>query len=291
MGKRYYQIAGYVVSLELAKDASFDKFINLAPFQISTPSEEPVIQFRQVAFIAEKEPEPQLVSGDEGFPRITIGKAENGKWYFTMAPQHDAPTSGICVSSPDFSDVEFMITEGRQGVFTVNNVMMLLYALRTSTLGCLEVHASVVIKDGKAAAFLGKSGTGKSTHTRLWLENIEGTELLNDDNPIIRCLGNGQILICGSPWSGKTPCYRNLEFPLAAVVRLSQAPFNKIDRLRGLKAYACLYPSVSAYRPERKVADGLHESLSKVAAAVPCFHLDCLPDADAARLSYSAIYE
>lgn len=122
--------------------------------------------------------------------------------------------------------------------------MMLLYALRTSTLGCLEVHASVIMKEGKAVAFLGKSGTGKSTHSRLWLENIPKTELLNDDNPIIRIHPDGKVLIYGSPWSGKTPCYKKVSVPLAGVVRLSQAPFNKITRLSGIQAYACLFPSV-----------------------------------------------
>ena len=84
--------------------------------------------------------------------------------------------------------------------------------------------------------------------------------------------------------------YEGWRVPLAAIVRLSQAPYNKIERLNGLQAYACLYPSVSAYRPERKVADGIHDSLSRVAAAVPCFQLDCLPDADAAKLSCKTIY-
>ena len=292
MHKRYYEIAGFAVSLELLKDTAFERFPNLAPFEAASPSdiENPLLQIRQVQSVCEKEPEPLLVSDDEGFPRITIGKTENGRWFFSMAPLHNAPTSGRCVCSEDFSEAEFDLLESRQGVFTVNNVMMLLYALRTSVLGCLEVHASVIMKDGKAVAFLGKSGTGKSTHTGLWLRHIEGTELLNDDNPVIRCHKDGRVMIYGSPWSGKTPCYKKLEVPLAAVVRLSQAPYNKIERLPGIKAYACLYPSVSAYRPERTVADGIHSTIEQVALRVPFYHLECLPDADAARLSYSTVY-
>ena len=63
---------------------------------------------------------------------------------------------------------------------------------------------------------MGKSGTGKSTHSRLWLENVPGATLLNDDNPIVRLTLVGAI-VYGSPWSGKTPCYKNESAPLAGV--------------------------------------------------------------------------
>ena len=55
---------------------------------------------------------------------------------------------------------------------------------------------------------LGKSGTGKSTHSRLWLKYIPDTKLLNDDNPAVRIMDNNTIMIYGTPWSGKTPCYK-----------------------------------------------------------------------------------
>ncbi len=289
MSARFFDIAGYAVSLSLEDTVLWERLSNMAPFECG-PSSDIVLDARQVSCIAEKEPEPLLVSADEGFPRITIGKTVSGKWFFTMAPLHNRPTSCICTASEDFSTAEFQIIDTHSSIFSINNVMMLLYALRTAPLGCLEVHASVIMKEGRAVAFLGKSGTGKSTHTRLWQENIPECELLNDDNPVVRCHADGRILIYGSPWSGKTPCYKKIAVPLAAIVRLSQAPYNKIERLNGLQAYACLYPSVSAYRPERKVADGIHDSLSRVAAAVPCFHLECLPDADAAKLSCKTIY-
>ncbi len=290
MARKTFDIAGYTVSLDLAEEALWKKLLNMVPFETES-SEKPVLEVVQTTQLKEEEPEPLLVSDDEGFPKITVGKTPCGNWFFTMASLGTRPTSGRCVCSEDFSRAEFQILDASQAGFTVNNVMMLLYALRTSTLGCLEVHASVIMKEGKAVAFLGKSGTGKSTHSRLWLENIPKTELLNDDNPIIRIHPDGKVLIYGSPWSGKTPCYKKVSVPLAGVVRLSQAPFNKITRLSGIQAYACLFPSVSAYRPERKVADGIHDSIEKVAAAVPFFHLECLPDAEAAQLSFRSVYE
>ena len=134
---------------------------------------------------------------------------------------------------------------------------------------------------------LGRSGTGKSTHTRLWLENIEGATLLNDDNPIVRVI-DGETVIYGSPWSGKTPCYKNRSMPLQAVVRLSQAPFNRITRLTPLKAYAALMPSCSCMRWDHDAVEALHKTVEKVIMKVPVRHLECLPDADAAHTSHEA---
>lgn len=289
MAKKFFDIAHILVSLEILDEKLWGRISNLASFEAGTASD-PVLEFSQVEALGEEEPEPLLVSDDKGFPRITVAKTDRGEWFFTMAPLDDAPVSCRCICSEDFSKARFEVLERKHFAFSVNNAMMLVYALRTSSLGCLEIHASVIMKDGKAVAFLGKSGTGKSTHTRLWQENIPDCELLNDDNPIVCCRPGGEVFICGSPWSGKTPCYKKKEVPLAAVVRLNQAPFNRIKKLSGIQAYAALYPSVSAYRPERKVADGIHDSISKVAASVPCYNLECLPDGEAALLSYSTVY-
>ena len=165
--------------------------------------------------------------------------------------------------------------------------MMLLYTFRTSAHETLLVHASVIEYEGRGYMFLGRSGTGKSTHTRLWLENIEGATLLNDDNPIVRVI-DGETVIYGSPWSGKTPCYKNRSMPLQAVVRLSQAPFNRITRLTPLKAYAALMPSCSCMRWDHDAVEALHKTVEKVIMKVPVRHLECLPDADAAHTSHEA---
>lgn len=118
--------------------------------------------------------------------------------------------------------------------FAVSNALMLLYAFKTNPFDTLLVHASVVGYDGGAYMFLGRSGTGKSTHSRLWLENIEGTYLLNDDNPVIRFI-DGEVMAYGSPWSGKTPCYRNESLPISGPGKQDR----KADAVTGL----CLTPS------------------------------------------------
>ena len=142
-----------------------------------------------------------------------------------------------------------------------------------------------------AVLFLGESGTGKSTHTRLWQEHIPGARLLNDDSPIIR-MYQGQATAFGSPWSGKTPCYRNISRPIAGIVRLSQAPANEITRLSILRAVGSLLPSCPpAFAYDSDLQDRICRTLSDILTQAPVWHLACLPDKAAAELSYATVLE
>ena len=164
------------------------------------------------------------------------------------------------------------------------------YGVATIPLKTVAIHTSTITCEGKAILFLGESGTGKSTHTRLWREHIEGAVLLNDDSPIIRII-DGKPWVYGSPWSGKTPCYKNESYPLAACVRLSQAPYNQIKKLSVTQGYGALHPSCPpnfAYSDE--LYDYISDFLSSLLSVVPVYHLACLPDAAAARLSYKTIF-
>ncbi len=153
----------------------------------------------------------------------------------------------------------------------------------------IAMHCSCIVKDGKAYLFLGESGTGKSTHTRLWRENIEEAELLNDDSPILS-FEEGKVWIYGSPWSGKTPCYRRERYELGGCVRLSQAPFNEIVRLPKLKAFAGLHPSCPPqFAPDERLYDEISVTLGEVLKFVGVWHLKCLPNSEAAHLSHDTI--
>lgn len=164
------------------------------------------------------------------------------------------------------------------------------YGLATMPFRTVAVHTSAVYHSGKAVLFLGESGTGKSTHTRLWRENIEGASLLNDDSPIVRII-DGKPWVYGSPWSGKTPCYKDERYPLAACVRLSQAPANRIRKLSVLQAFAALHPSCPPFFAyDDALYDRISDVLGVLIASVPAYHLACLPNAAAARLSFETIF-
>lgn len=164
------------------------------------------------------------------------------------------------------------------------------YSMAGLHLGTLPVHASTVVHGGRAVLCLGESGTGKSTHTGLWIKHIQDCYLLNDDSPIVS-VEDGQAVVYGSPWSGKTPCYRQERLPIAALLRLEQRPENSIRRLGTIEAFTALQPSCPpALAREERCLDHLVEFVSAVIGNVPVYRMGCLPNADAAQLSFNTIY-
>lgn len=147
--------------------------------------------------------------------------------------------------------------------------------------GGVAIHASAVALDGKAYLFLGRSGTGKSTHSQQWLKAFEGCELINDDNPTIRLTANG-VTVYGTPWSGKTPCYRNVAYPVAGIVRLRQASHNRFQPCTEADAFMALVPSCSAIRVDDALCEVLYDTLEQTVSRVAVGLLDCLPNEEAA---------
>lgn len=165
------------------------------------------------------------------------------------------------------------------------------YSFATLRHKTLLIHSSVIVKDGRAVMCLGESGTGKSTHTRLWLENIADTRRLNDDGPVVRVFDDGTVRVYGSPWSGKGAVYLNEHCPLAAFLRLSQAPENRIQRLSRLASFGALLPStLPTLQKEERTLDEICGTLSNLITSVPVYALACLPNAEAAELSYETIF-
>lgn len=214
--------------------------------------------------------------------KCRFGVGEDGCHYQVMGDsvvlRHDRrePDVVVCTAVADASLLRY--------------VLWTAYGMAALHRGAVPVHTSAVVCDGKAVLCLGESGTGKSTHTRLWRENIAGAFLLNDDSPIVRAEADG-IYAYGSPWSGKTPCFRQERYPVAALLRIVQRPENTIKRLGVVEAFAALQPSCPpVLAHDDGCMDMTVDFISKVVGRVPVFRLGCLPDAAAARLSHDTIF-
>ena len=227
----------------------------------------------------------EMRQDDEG-QTIVCGRTAAGETVFEFI--WDGTTAGWLVCWADYTKGR-LITTGRHVKMAIDNALMIMYALATADRGTALFHAAVVSHEGRGYMFLGPSGTGKSTHARLWLQHVEGAQLVNDDNPVVRIGEDGAATVYGSPWSGKTPCYRNVHYPLGAIVLLSQAPYNKIERLGGIHAYVALMESISGKRWDRRIADGLHRTENALASTVAVWHLECLPDEAAARVCWGKV--
>ena len=281
-----YCVAGLSFTLE----GGFSIPRNLLPFpQQAGKPENLLFTLTRAESLPEEAQIPLFTTDDgPGFPEIAIAHVPGG-YRFTLKPLPGHPVAGILRCSEDFSEASLLPLDDA-GDFALNNALMLLYAFASASHGALEMHSSVVMQDGKGYLFLGRSGTGKSTHSSLWLRHIPGTELLNDDNPILRLMPDGSVRVFSSPWSGKTPCYKAQDVPAAAIVRIRQAPKNHIERLDPVQAYATVMASASGFRPFKPLADEWHRTLEGVVSRVPCFTLDCLPDQAAAELCYHSVH-
>ena len=153
--------------------------------------------------------------------------------------------------------------------------------------GGFLLHSSAVVYENKAYLFTAPSGTGKSTHTQLWLKNFEGSYILNDDKPAIK-LEDGKVMAYGTPFSGKTDWNVNKCVPLQAICILGRGEKNEIEKVPPEEAlFVILDQTCRPYDADKM--DKLLTILDKVISEVPVYRLRCNMSDEAAFVSYNAM--
>lgn len=164
----------------------------------------------------------------------------------------------------------------------LSSLLRLAYSQAVVWHRAVSIHASAVVLDGKGYLFMGQSGTGKSTHSALWQQCFGGCRLLNDDNPTLRVIDGG-LVVSGTPWSGKTHCYLDEQYPVGALVRLVQARENRYRPQSGVGAFVALLPGCSVVRRDAEQYDALCSTLADIVEMANVGIMECLPDAAAAH--------
>lgn len=172
--------------------------------------------------------------------------------------------------------------------FGLSNALMLIFAFAGSRKETLLIHASLVRQAGYGYAFIAKSGTGKSTQVSMWLRYLEGCDLMNDDNPVIRII-DGKPYIYGSPWSGKTPCYRNVKAKLGAITQIDRASANSIEQLKPAEAFASMLVSCSIMKWDKDIFNRICDTVTHIIETTGIYILHCLPNKEAAEVCHKAI--
>ena len=267
-------------------------FLQYAPFEVSDG--EPVFTFTVHAEVPssleESRPAWKMVTAVDDIAPYYYGYQFEGKTIYDYMMSREV-RAGYFVMNADYTEGHYYPCPrigGKTTLFEVNTSLMIQYTFATAGLRTLLLHASVTRYEGRGNLFFGVSGTGKSTHSRLWHEFVPGSDLMNDDNPVIR-FQDGECLVYGSPWSGKTVCYRNVVAPVNALVRLEQFPENRIKRLHSLEAYASIVAAVSTIRWNHDIMSLLIPTIERVAMTVPCYQLKCRPDEEAVRVCQGTI--
>lgn len=154
--------------------------------------------------------------------------------------------------------------------------------------GGMMLHASAVEMDGKAYLFSAPSGTGKSTHTSLWVKEFAPRAvILNDDKPAIR-INSNEINVYGTPWSGKTNKNLNHKVPLQAIAFLKRGETNEIHRISSLSAIERIL-SQTVRSSDKNTMVKLLDHLEQIVQRIPVYELSCNMDPEAAHVSYNTM--
>lgn len=150
------------------------------------------------------------------------------------------------------------------------------------------LHSSCIVVDDKAYAFSADSGTGKSTHTQLWLKHFGSRAyMLNDDKPAIRLIDD-KVYACGTPWSGKYDYSSPRVVELAGICFLERSEENWIKRADTGRAVFNIF-SQTLRKLNADKMDNLFDVLEQIFAKVPLYELGCNISEEAMLTSYNAM--
>ena len=152
----------------------------------------------------------------------------------------------------------------------------------------LLFHGSVIAVDGQAYLFTAKSGTGKSTHTRLWREMLgDRAVMVNDDKPFIQVMQES-ICVCGSPWNGKHHLGQNIDVPLKAICVLERGEQNEIQRISASEVVPMLIQQSN--RPQRPALLPKYlDILESISQKIDFYRMKCNMDPEAAQIAYQTM--
>lgn len=289
--KEHYSVAGIEFSIETGARKKETPMPQLTPFRCEPRDCEFAIRENMAMELREDGNIVAQTTATQDDQTVTIEfraydggiqevhRDKKGDWTFAMQ------------STPDYRETEMRLNWMCLFSYPVfmSNAISAIYDRFAARHNSIHIHASAVECDGKGYVFLGKSGRGKSTHSRMWLENIEGTELINDDGPVITT-SNDEIRVWGTPWSGGTECYRNTSAEVGAIVQIHQSATNRIERASTLRAMSIIVPCLFGHM---KWDAEIHESIMKAVTAiierVPVYDLWCTPTREAALLCHETI--
>ena len=287
--KYYYQIAGINIHLDLPVKCNVRKLLpTFEPFRTASYKEN---QPNLILSVGEADSSMYSIQEKKGKP-ISVSNNDLGHLFvydgimayvFHLRTSSEGPKHCLTMSKMDAMgviEIDFSDPLAGKALTSFIRITFSLFILKEN--GML-IHASAVELNGEAFLFMGKSGTGKSTHSMLWQQCFPSCNLLNDDNPAVRITG-GKVMAFGTPWSGKTPCYKNKAYPVKGMVLLEQAKANHFTQLKGIEAFIAILPSCSVIQQDELLHDLLCNTLTWLIEGVTVGKLQCLPNEAAARL-------
>ncbi len=149
------------------------------------------------------------------------------------------------------------------------------------------MHGASISYNEHAYLFTAPSGTGKSTHIRLWKKYLgDDVKIVNGDKPFISL--ENEPMIYGSPWAGKENWHRNCKMPLKGICFVQRGTTNSIRRIEASDCLSLLFKQV--YLPADTLAAGLTlELVDMLIKKVPLYVLSCDMSEDAVKCSFETL--
>lgn len=281
MKEQFYQIAGLTFSVQCMPDG-LHGLDNYEPFAVPT-WEGPFTFTMRCSRLPHPAGEPGICYNLDGVDYAIYLRDDTCD--ICCTPE-GSPKAYRMHATREWSDIVVDIDfAAQESTYILNNFIMLAYIYSAAYHDAVLIHSSCVKRGDSGMAFMGPSGIGKSTHSRLWVEHIEGAQLLNDDQPVVRLL-DGKPCIFGTPWSGKGYCYKNEGALLDTIFIMEQSPHNEAIRCSSVELFEHLLGSCSLMREDMQTFDRITHTLSAIARDTRSFRLKCRPDQAAAELSF-----
>ena len=205
----------------------------------------------------------------------------------------------VVLCSRDYSEITTYVTDKTFDVerngrhFQLQPSIPLSYSIRAACEAGMvmrdgiPLHASLVEKDGFGVIFLGPSGMGKSTQAKLWEKYLDADFIIGD-RPGLRKI-DGKWIGFGMPWDGKDGIHRQTNVPVRALVWLEQAMENHISAMNPVEAMTVMLKQAMMPVWDDMAMNGATALMGALAQELPMYHLRCLPDEAAVRLTYETI--
>lgn len=155
--------------------------------------------------------------------------------------------------------------------------------------GILTLHCALVEYNGMSIAICAPSGTGKTTHARLWRDH-KNALILNGDRALCR-RKEGCWIAYGSSWSGTSGEQINRHAPLKALVILERAEENFVIRLKSTELFAGVFPHILYPSWDKKMLELAMDQLENLLLSVPVYRIKCRPETEAVDILYQSIWE
>ena len=210
---------------------------------------------------------------------ISVYHTNDDKWIFGLAK--NAPD--VCVKA----DREYKAIEKCLNGMLEEDIPNFRFLLRTAFEcrfcheGIVSLHAACVELDGCAVAFTGRSGMGKSTRARAWVEGL-GAQFISGDRPAIRLEANGSTA-CGVPWDGKEQIFRDVEVPLKCILEVRRSPLNYVRRLSQEQARQVIVQQSFIPMWDTEAAVMAMANIHALIRKTPVYRVFCGPSAQDAK--------